>query len=76
MELAFRVALASRGVAQGALCLNQRRVLLRVEMGSPFHRLLGAKKNRDKESFECFSIRRAFMPLFLLPALSFSVANC
>ena len=64
MELAFRVALASRGVAQGALCLSQRRVLLRVEMGSPFHRLLGAKENRDKKSFECFSIRRAFMPLF------------
>ena len=64
MELAFRVALASRGVTQGALCLNQRRVLLRVEMGSPVHRLLGAKENRDKKSFECFSVRRAFMPLF------------
>jgi hypothetical protein len=33
IELALRVAIASRGVAQGALCLNQRRVLLRVEMG-------------------------------------------
>jgi len=64
MELAFRVALASRGVAQVALCLNQRRVLLRVEMGSPFHRLLGTKENRDKKCFERFSIRRAFMPLF------------
>ena len=64
MELAFRVALASRGVAQGALCLNQHRVLLRAEMGSPFHRLLGTKEDRDKKSFECFSIRRAFMPLF------------
>ena len=64
MELAFRVALASRGVAQRGLCLNQRRVLLRVEMGSPFHRLLGAKENRDKNSFEGFFVRRALMPLF------------
>ena len=64
MELAFHVALASCGVAQGALCLNQRRVLLGVEMGSPLHRLLGTKENRDKESFECFSVRRAFMPVF------------
>ena len=64
IELAFRVALASRGVAQGALCLRQGRALLRVGMGSPFHRLLGAKENRDNESFECFSVRRAFMPLF------------
>ncbi len=64
MELAFRVALTSRSVAQGALCLSQLRVLLRVEMGSPFHRLLRAKENRDKKSFECFFVCRAFMPLF------------
>ena len=54
IELALLVAFASRGVAQGALYLSQRRVLLRVEMGSPFHRLLGAKENRDKKSFECY----------------------
>jgi hypothetical protein len=49
IEHASQITLGKRRVAQPALSLNERRVFLRIQMRSPFHRLLGADESRDDE---------------------------
>jgi hypothetical protein len=57
IDHALQVAFGKRGIAQSALSFKERGVLLRVQMRSPFHRLLGADESRNDE------IPDALMPL-------------
>jgi hypothetical protein len=57
IDHALQVTFGKRGIAQSALSFNERGVLLRVQIRSPFDRLLGADESRNDE------IPDALMPL-------------